>query len=347
MKLNGGLLFPALLLFFIGIFNLLGTGSAFIPTQLVALLLGCVIFFMLRSIGVNFFRTNAQFFYWIGVALLALTYLIGFESRGSKRWIDLFVFSIQPSEILKPFFAVFIAQYFAENKKWLFQGKTILLSFVYLAIPAILILKQPDLGTTLVYVMMFLPVLIYSGVARSVLYKIAATAGLVTPLLWMLLKEYQRTRLLSFLDPQADLRGGGYNLIQSMISIGSGQLIGRGLGYGTQSRLHFLPEDHTDFAYASLVEQFGFIGGVLVVALFGAFAYAAFRRLSQTYGATDSDSRFTFLYQVSITVSVLFQAIINMGMNMGLFPITGITLPFISYGGSSIIALCASLAFFF
>ncbi len=346
MKLNGGLLFPSMLLFCIGIFNLLGIGSSYIPTQTVALVIGVGIFFVLRQIGINFFRSNAQLFYWFGVGLLVLTYIIGFESRGSKRWIDLYAVSIQPSEILKPFFAVFIAQYFAENKKWLFQGKTILISFIYLAIPALLILKQPDLGTTLVYVMMFLPVLIYSGVARSVLYKIAGMAGLVAPILWMFLKEYQRTRLLTFLDPQADLRGGGYNLIQSIISIGSGQFVGRGLGYGTQSRLHFLPENHTDFAFASLVEQFGFIGGLLVVVLFASFAYAAFRRMAQTYGSKDPDSRFTFLYQVSITVSVLFQAIINMGMNMGLFPITGITLPFISYGGSSIIALCASLAFF-
>ncbi len=346
MKLNAGLVFPSILLFCVGIFNLVGIGGSFIPTQVTALLIGIVLFFALRSIGLNFFRTNAAFFYWVGVGLLALTYIIGFESRGSKRWIDLYFFSIQPSEILKPFFAVFIAQYFSENRKWLFQGKTIVLSFVYLAIPAVLILKQPDLGTTLVYVMMFLPVLIYSGIARSVLYKIAIATGLAAPLLWMFLKEYQRARLLSFLDPQADLRGGGYNLIQSMISIGSGQVIGKGLGYGTQSRLHFLPEDHTDFAFASLVEQFGFIGGILVVVLFGAFAYAAFRRLAQTYGSSDQDSRFTFLYQASITVSILFQAVINMGMNMGLFPITGITLPFISYGGSSIIALCASLAFF-
>lgn len=148
------------------------------------------------------------------------------------------------------------------------------------------------------------------------------------------------------MNPQADIHGSGYNLVQSIIAIGSGKVLGRGLGYGTQAKLNFLPEFHTDFAFASLVEQFGLLGGLMVIGLFLILARACINELRKKYNQKDDDSKFKFLFQLSIFSSIVFQAGINIGMNMGLFPITGITLPFISYGGSSLIAIFASLAFF-
>lgn len=345
MKLNWGILFPAILLFFIGIFNLAGVRSDLITTQVIAGIMAIAFFVILKTIGINFFKNNSTLLYWSGISLLILTYFIGFEARGSRRWIDLHFFSFQTSEFFKPFFAIFIAQYFVEHKAWLFKFRTTVVALGYFLLPTILILKQPDLGTALVYFSMFIPVLVYSGVPRKILAQLSVMALIITPIYWMILKEYQRVRLLSFLNPQADMHGSGYNLVQSIIAIGSGKVLGRGLGYGTQAKLNFLPEFHTDFAFASLVEQFGFIGGALVIVLFLVLIRSCVGELRRRYNDKDDDGKFRFLYQLSIFSSIIFQSGINIGMNMGLFPITGITLPFISYGGSSLIALFASLAF--
>jgi len=345
MRLNWSILIPAILLFFIGIFNLIGVRSDLVSTQVTAGIIAVFIFVVLRIRGINFFRNNSTLFYWLGISLLVLTYFLGFESRGSKRWIDLYFFSFQASEFLKPFFAIFIAQYFVVNKNWTYNYKTVLTAIGYFLLPAILVLRQPDLGTALVYTSMFVPVLIYSGVPRRILTQLAVISVILAPIFWFILREYQRARLLSFLNPQTDIQGSGYNLVQSIIAIGSGKVMGRGLGYGTQTKLNFLPEFHTDFAFASLIEQFGFIGGLLVISIFVILLRACAVELRKKYNQKDDDGKFRFLYQLSIFSSIVFQAGINIGMNMGLFPITGITLPFISYGGSSLIALFISLAF--
>jgi len=345
MRLNWSILVPAILLFFIGIFNLIGVRSDLVSTQVVAGVIGIIFFVILKIRGINFFKNNSTLFYWFGIALLVLTYFLGFESRGSKRWIDLYFFSFQASEFFKPFFAIFIAQYFVINKNWTYNYRTVLEAIGYFLLPAAIILKQPDLGTALVYGSMFIPVLVYSGVPRKILTQIGFVTVLVTPIFWLLLKDYQRLRLLSFMDPQADIQGSGYNLIQSIIAIGSGKVAGRGMGYGTQTKLSFLPEFHTDFAFASLVEQFGFVGGLLIISLFIVMIRSMAIQLKRKYNQKDDDTKFRFLYGLCIFSSIVFQAGINIGMNMGLFPITGITLPFISYGGSSLIALFISLAF--
>lgn len=345
MRVNWNILFPSILLFFVGIFNLIGVRSDLVQTQVFAGIIAVLLFVILKVRGINFFRNNSTLFYWLGIALLVLTYFLGFESRGSKRWIDLYFFSFQASEFFKPFFAIFIAQYFVVNKNWAYSYKTILNSIGYFLLPAVLVLRQPDLGTALVYGSMFIPVLIYSGIPRRILTRLAAAALILAPIFWFVLKEYQRVRLLSFMNPQADLLGSGYNLVQSIIAIGSGKVLGRGLGYGTQAKLNFLPEFHTDFAFASLVEQFGFIGGLLVICIFILLLRACAVELKKKYQLKDDDGKFRFLYQLSIFSSIVFQAVINIGMNMGLFPITGITLPFVSYGGSSLVAIFSSLAF--
>lgn len=345
MRVNWNILIPSILLFFVGIFNLIGVRSDLVQTQVFAGILAILLFVILKVRGINFFRNNSTLFYWLGIALLVLTYFLGFESRGSKRWIDLYFFSFQASEFFKPFFAIFIAQYFVENKNWIYSYKSIITSIGYFLLPAVLVLRQPDLGTALVYGSMFIPVLIYSGIPRRILTRLAVVTIILAPVFWLVLKEYQRVRLLSFLNPQADLQGSGYNLVQSIIAIGSGKVLGRGLGYGTQAKLNFLPEFHTDFAFASLVEQFGFIGGMLVIFIFIILMRACAVELRRKYLLKDDDGKFRFLYQLSIFSSIVFQAVINIGMNMGLFPITGITLPFVSYGGSSIVAIFSSLAF--
>ena len=345
MRVNWNILIPSILLFFVGIFNLIGVRSDLVQTQVFAGILAILLFIILKVRGINFFRNNSTLFYWLGIALLVLTYFLGFESRGSKRWIDLYFFSFQASEFFKPFFAIFIAQYFVVNKNWIYSYKSIITSIGYFLLPAVLVLRQPDLGTALVYGSMFIPVLIYSGIPRRILTRLAVVTIILAPVFWLVLKEYQRVRLLSFLNPQADLQGSGYNLVQSIIAIGSGKVLGRGLGYGTQAKLNFLPEFHTDFAFASLVEQFGFIGGMLVIFIFIILMRACAVELRRKYLLKDDDGKFRFLYQLSIFSSIVFQAVINIGMNMGLFPITGITLPFVSYGGSSIVAIFSSLAF--
>ena len=313
-----------------GLFNIFGIKRELFGNQMVFSLLGFSSLFLFLKIGTDFFRLNSRIIYSLFIVLLLVTFFFGENIRGSQRWINVFFFNFQPSEFLKPFFVILLADLFASKASLL---KKMCLSFVIFIVPFLLILRQPDLGNALIYAGVYVSVLFFSGVSLFFFAVVAIFIILFFPLFWNSLHSYQRERVISFLEPEDYSRNISYNLIQSIITVGSGAFFGRGLGYGTQSRFLFLPEFHTDFAYASLAEQFGFVGGSIVLIFFALLCYRLLLKARQL-----KNDRFKYLFTVGGCLYILISVFVNIGMNLGLLPVTGIALPFISYGGSSMIS---------
>ncbi len=339
-----GLIICALLLSFFGIFTVFGIQSNLLPIQLMHVGLGLVGFFLMKKIGRTFFRSNYKVWYWLFVGILLITFFIGLEVKGSKRWIDLVFFNFQPSEFFKVFFILFFAQLFSQRRAIENKLSFYLKSVGYFLLPTLIIFKQPDLGNALVYTFIFLTLTLFSHVPKKYIVTSFLIILCVMPLGWFFLKDYQKARIFSFLNPHLDTRGTSYNMIQSVITVGSGKFSGRGLGFGTQSKLAFLPENHTDFAFSSLVEQFGFIGGFAVIVLFAVLIYILVGKAAKYYLQRTEGSTEHFLFTVGFLSYFAFHIFVNIGMNVGLFPIAGITLPFISYGGSSTVAIFLGFA---
>lgn len=273
----------------------------------------------------------AWFWYVSVTVLLSLTSIFGLVARGSTRWLVIFGQQIQTSELAKIGLILFSASWFAKHN----QHSTVhvLRYLLAMVIPALLIYMQPDLGTTMLIAAINLCTLLVIGMPLKHLVSIGVVALMIGLPLTGHLKPYQRQRINSFINPQLDPLGAGYNSAQATIAIGSGQLIGRGLGQGTQSHLRFLPERHTDFIFSSFVEELGFVGGIVVILLYLWLCFSLLKIAKHT------DSPVHSLIS-AITAGLLFiQAFINIGMNMGIMPITGVTLPFMSYGGSSLISM--------
>ncbi len=270
---------------------------------------------------------------WVlyGLCILALlTSYFGPDVRGATRWIEIGVFRIQPSELTKPFIALVFAWSLSIDRQFRYRllGMTTLLFLV----PAILVFQQPDLGNVLVYTTMFATMVLLAGVPWRLVMLVAVGGTVLLPVFWSVMREYQKSRILTFLNPHIDPIGAGYNALQAIIAIGSGQWFGQGLGRGTQSHLLFLPEYHTDFVFASLGEELGFIGAGIVLCF---YAVLLARLL---YIACTVPDRLSRLFAIGIFSQLFIQVFINVGMNVGVLPITGITLPLISYGGSSVIS---------
>lgn len=326
-----------------GLFNLLGIDKSYFFHQLVFFLIGLTIYFVIKKIGRNFFYLNTKFFYWIFIFFLIITFIIGLEAKGSKRWIELYFFNFQASETLKIFFIIFLADFFLIKD---YAGETFshfLSSLFYFLLPTLIIFKQPDLGNALVFAVIYLSMLLFSPIPKKYILYLLLFFSIVSPILWPFLKGYQKDRILSFINPHLDPQGTSYNMIQAMITVGSGKFFGKGMGLGTQTKLSFLPENHTDFAYASLVEQFGFFGGFITLLFYGLMIFLLVRRLLGYFISKDKENQKRFLILIGFVSYFSFQVFVNIGMNFGLLPIAGITLPFISYGGSSIVALMIGL----
>ncbi len=338
------LLLPSFLLYLFGLLNMFGIKQDLTVKHAAFFVIGVVIFFICRYIGLQFFRINISFFYWLFIILLCITYIIGFEAKGSRRWIDLYFFNFQASEFLKFFFILFFAERFSQLKKNIASFSFFMANLMYFLIPAFIIFKQPDLGSVMVYVFVFFTMLLFTNTPKRYFFFIGFILLLLLPVGWMVLHDYQRNRILSFMNPHIDKQGTAYNMTQAIITIGSGNFLGRGLGLGTQSHLFFLPENHTDFAFASLVEQFGFLGGAVVIILYAIMCFVLLKRIITYFYQRDQQSQFKFYVTLGFFAFLIVQIFINMGMNLGLLPIAGITLPLISYGGSSLITMAIGLA---
>lgn len=302
--------------------------------QSVFALAGLGIFWLVAKSDIEIWRSLAWWFYLISVLLLVVVFVYGLEVRGSLRWIDLGFIRLQPSELVKISTIMLLAHFFSShNMKHL---KNIFISGLIALTPTILIFFQPDLGSALILAAIWLSMVAATEVPKK--YFILGGAILVgsLPLIYGLLQSYQKERLLTFFNPGLYPLGAGYNVIQSTIAVGSGGVWGRGYGRGTQSHLNFLPENHTDFIFATLAEELGLVGSALLLALFGVIIW---RLLIGSLKLP----KFEAYVVIGFLALIFFQAAVNIGMNIGLAPVTGITLPFVSYGGSSLLTLLFGL----
>lgn len=321
-------------LLFFGAITIASVSPQNLPSHLAYILISILFFFLFSSLDLEILFPLSPFIYLFCLAFLSLPFFLGTVTRGAVRWIPIGGFTIQPSEVIKPLLAL-VSAWFWSKKEFSFRNFFI---FVIFFLPVLmLVFFQPDLGSTLVVLSIFVAMIMFSEIKVREFITLFLVLSLALPLLWFSLKDYQKTRLINFFNPYSDPLGEGYNLIQSKISVGSGMFLGQGLGHGTQSHLAFLPERHTDFIFASLSEEMGFIGSFLVIFLF----ILLFLRILKI--AKSAKGRSELLLSIGLFFYLFFQTIVNIGMNIGILPITGITLPLISYGGSSLLATMTSL----
>lgn len=281
--------------------------------------------------------TFAPLLYIFTLGLLAAVLVLGEESLGAQRQVCRFGLCFQLSEIAKVLMIVVLARYFADRHDKIGSPLTIAGGLALLGPAVLLVYRQPDLGTSLVFVAIFFGVAFMAGARLWQLVGLVAIAGAAFPLIWSLLKPYQQGRLTAFLDPYADPQGAGWNIIQSLIAVGSGQATGKGLTAGTQSPLGYLPIAESDFVFAGLAEDLGFVGAVILFALYVVLLVAALRI---AFRARDP---FGMLLGSGVVAMLVFQILVNVGMAISLMPVTGIPLPFISHGGSSLVSICFAL----
>jgi len=276
--------------------------------------------------------------YFFTISLLVLVLLVGRVMSGSQRWLSLGPISFQPSELAKIAIVLVLAKFFSErgdSKEY--RLRDLWQPFILTAVPCFLILKEPDLGTSLFLALISFSMILVAKVNWKSLVILAGAFSLAAPLIWFGLKEYQQKRVLSFLRPDMDPLGAGYHINQSKIAIGSGQFWGKGFLKGTQTRLHFLPEQHTDFAFSVLAEEWGLIGSAVLLMIY------LFMILWGLNIAKNSKDRFGSMIAVGIVAIVFWQVAINVGMVTGLLPVVGIPLLLFSYGGSSLITTMAAM----
>src|SRR3972149_7587845 len=336
------LLLSTFLLTVIGVFMVFSTSVgevdqfSFVVRELVYILVGLFFGFLVIFLNYRFLLNSAWFLYSLLVLLLLVTFILGIETRGSTRWIDFGFFTLQPSVLAKPVLTLTLTAFFLRFSPS--KIRNVLLSLALVLLPTLFIFVQPDLGSSLILALFWLGLIYVTGI-KFRHFLALLTFGLVSlPLIFNLLKDYQKERLLSFLNPSVDPLGSGYNLVQSIIAVGSGQFLGRGFGRGTQSHLNFLPEQKTDFIFATTAEELGFVGVLLILVLFGVLIW----RLLSIGASAQSRAGSFICYGASLIIAS--QVFVNAGMNMGLLPITGITLPFVSFGGSSLVSMMILIA---
>ncbi len=339
-------LIPVFLIFLFGLINLFGIRPDLTMRHIGFFVAGLAFFALIKFFKINmqFIRSNATTLYWAFVVILVITLYFGVDVNGSRRWFDIYVFRFQPSEFIKIFFIIFLANMFAKYQSYRQQSSIFLTTLAYTIIPFFLIYRQPDLGSAMVFFAIFVIMAFLSPIPKKHIFMFIGVIIAVLPLLWFVMHDYQRDRIIGFIKPSHDVTDTTYNMAQAIIAIGSGTVMGNGLGLGTQSQLYFLPEYHTDFAFSSFVEQFGFIGGFILIILYLIFFVTLFMRMMHYANHKDEQGKFHYYYLVGFSAFVIFQTCVNIGMNLGLLPIAGITLPFISYGGSSLITLMIGLA---
>ncbi len=336
--MNWGLILITMLLFSVGVLNLYSASATlseegiamgtFYQKQLLWGGIGLAGMLAVMLVDYRHLRGLAVPLFILTILLLAMVPLAGKTIYGAKRWLSLGFMNLQPSEIAKIATILLAAKLLSSNSKPM-GWKEFLQVLGICCIPAVFILRQPDLGTTLNMLLNVGGIILFRGLSRGVFRTCLVAIPAALPVGWMFMKEYQRQRVLTFLNPGDDPLGSGYHIIQSQIAIGSGEVWGKGFMAGTQSQLRFLPEKHTDFAIAVFGEEWGFVGCVVLLALFCLFLLAIFNT------ARDAKDRFGSFLAAGVFFYFFWQFLINMGMVMGLMPVVGIPLPFISYGGSA------------
>lgn len=344
-KLDWGLIIPVFFLSCIGLLALYSLGYEnsffYFKKQLFFVFFGLLAMVGLSFFDYRIFRNYPSFLialYVSSLFLLLLVLIFGQKIRGTAGWISFRGLNFAPVEMAKLTIILLLAKYFSLRHIEMYRIRHLVVSFVYVGLPIFLVLLQPDLGSAFILLMIWLGMIIIAGVKLRHLVVILLIAAVCFGMMWAtFLKDYQKKRVLTFFNPQKDPLGQSYNLRQSIIAIGSGGLWGRGLSESSQARLYFLPEPHTDFIFSAIAEGRGFAGVVLLFILFAAIIYRILK-----IGIL-SGNNFAKLFSLGVSLMFVCQIIINIGMNMGLLPIIGTPLPFLSYGGSSLLINFISL----
>lgn len=326
----------------IGVVNLYSATSAAGPKmrdvyiqQVYWLTLGAGVAVLIAAVDYRHYERYAWIAYGAGVAMLVLVFLLAREIRGSQRWIPIGSFSLQPSELMKVFFIVALAKHLHNDPRT--EGRTLkdlVIPGLILSLPLLLILKQPDLGTALILVFIFVSIMFLTHLKLRSLVTLVVTMVVSAPLAWSyLLKPYQRDRVLSFLEPEKDVLGSGWHAYQAKVAIGSGGLTGKGFLRGTQNQHKFLPDQHSDFPFPVWAEEHGFIGALVLIGLYVVLVLWGIKI------ASEAKDRFGAVVALGVSALIFWHTVINLGMVCGLLPVVGITLPLFSYGGSSVLTI--------
>ncbi|MEX0878030.1 MAG: rod shape-determining protein RodA [Candidatus Spechtbacterales bacterium] len=309
--------------------------------QLVWLGLGVAVFFFFSSIDYRLLRLHFSpvlFLYALALVGLLIVYLFAPEVRGAKSWIPLGPINIEPVEPLKLILVFILAKYFSMRHVEIYRMHHIVVSGLYVFIPSALVLIQPDFGSFAILTVIWVGMMLVAGIKVKHLAVLGMVGIILASLAWsFMLQPYQKDRIHTFLNPTADPYGTGYNSIQSRVSVGSGGMWGKGFAQGTQSQLGFLPEAHTDFIFAAIIEEFGVVMSLAIILLYGVLFWRLF--VISKY-ASDNFARLTI---IGVSVMIIFQLFLNIAMSFGIAPITGLPLPFVSYGGSSLLTLFLAL----
>lgn len=327
--------------------SIAGNGDYFFKRQIIWIVFGILAFFLARAFNWKFLKRGGLFllfFYFAINAVLVSLYILEHSVKGAKSWIDLHYFSFEPSDILKIIIILILAKYLSLRHIEIANIKHIIITAIYAGIPGALVLLQPDFGSAVIIFLIWFGMILASGVNKKHLLIVIISVIMLFSLSWLfVLKPYQKLRILTFVNPLLDPRGAGYNILQSKIAVGSGGIFGKGIGYGSQSRLNFLPEPETDFIFAAFAEEWGFIGIFFIFLFFGIFLS---RIIRLAFTEKTGVNNFEKLYAIGLSFLFFSQFTINIGMNIGMLPVTGLTLPFMSYGGSHILSSFIALGIF-
>jgi len=302
--------------------------------QLVWILISFVVLFALSLVDFRFLKRTEVLvvLFLLFSGLLLLLFFLGHSSNGAQSWFSFDGFSFQPSDMMKLIVILMLAKYFSRRHIEIGNFKHIFISGIYAFIPFLLVFLQPDFGSAIIIFLIWFGMILVSGISKKHLLIVMGIVALSFGILWgFVFAPYQKARIINFVHPLSDIHGSGYNVYQSTIAVGSGQILGKGVGFGTQSRLKFLPEFETDFIFAAFSEEWGFIGVIILFILFGLIIWRILRM------ALLGTTNFEILFGIGLAIYFMSHFIINVGMNLGIMPVTGITLPFMSYGGSHLL----------
>jgi rod shape determining protein RodA len=312
----------------------------FFTQQLIWFGISLIVFFFLSFLDFRFLRKTKVLMsiYLFFILLLCLLFVFGSTVNGATSWFKFGSFSFQPVDFVKLVLILMLAKYFSRRHVEIKNSKHIFISAIYAAAPFLLVFIQPDFGSALIIFLVWFGMTLVSGISKKHLLIVFGLGAIALCILWFFVfQTYQKNRLLTFIHPLTDIQVSGYSVYQSTIAVGSGQFLGKGVGYGTQSRLKYLPEYDTDFIFAAFSEEWGFVGSVTIIVLYVLVIWRILRM------AMYASTNFEMLFGIGLAILIMSHVIINIGMNIGLMPVTGITLPFMSHGGSNLIMLFAGL----
>jgi len=306
----------------------------FFEKQFIWIAVSLAVFFFLSLFDFRFLKRTGVLVTLFILAILLLIALLGLGAavKGAKSWLDFGAFSFQPADPIKILVILILAKYFSRRHVEIAHVRHIIISGFYAFVPFILVLLQPDFGSAIIIGAIWLGMVLVSGISKKHLITVFLLGAVSFGGLWMFaFEDYQKQRIMTFVNPLTDIQGAGYNAYQSTIAVGSGEVLGKGVGYGTQSRLRFLPEYQTDFIFAAFAEEWGFVGVILLFAMFGIIIWRILD--NAILGATN----FEIFFGMGVAIFLMAQFIVHVGMNIGLMPVTGLPLPFMSYGGSHLL----------